>query len=325
MRILITGGGGFLGKKLARSLAASGTLRGTGIGALVLMDIAVPEAPEAAFPVETMQCDIGDTAAVQALFDKHGPFDAIFHLAAVVSGEAEVNFDIGMRVNLMGTANLFEAARRPGNCPVVVYSSSLAAHGGEEPEVITDGLELNPQTSYGSQKVIGELLLNDTSRKGFLDGRGLRLPAVTIRPGQANAAASGFMSSIFRDTMQGGPANCPVGRDFLIYHSAPRTIIRNMIHAAELDGVEFGFNRCVNLPGRSESLDQMIAAMTRVFGPEAEARITWQADPVVENIVTGWRNQVVPDKALRLGFAQDRSFEDNVRWFLEDDILRPSE
>jgi len=247
----------------------------------------------------------------------------IFHLAAVVSGAAEADFDLGMRVNLFGSINVFEAARRQGKTPVVVYASSIAAHGGEEPEVIIDGVELNPQTSYGSQKVMGELLLNDMTRKGFLDGRGLRLPTVTIRPGQANAAASSFMSSIFRDPMQGIASNCPVGKDFLIFHSAPRTIIGNMVMAAELDGAAFGFNRCLNLPGRSDSVGDMIAAMTAVSGPEAEARITWNADPVIEKIVMGWRNRVESAKALRLGFRQDQSFEDNVRWFVEDDISRP--
>lgn len=322
MRILITGGGGFIGQKLARKLAQDGKLRGQKITALTLMDVAAPARPEAAFPIAAEACDISDEAAVGGLFAKHGPFDAIFHLAAVVSGAAEADFDLGMRVNLMGSLHLFQAARAQGNCPVVVYASSVAAHGGEEPEVIVDGVELNPQTSYGAQKVIGELLLNDMTRKGFVDGRGLRLPTVSIRPGKANAAASSFMSSIFRDTMQGDASNCPVGRDFLIFHTAPRTIIRNLLIAAELDGAAFGYNRCLNLPGRSDTVGEMIDAMTRVYGPEAEARITWNSDPVIEKIVHGWRNRVTSDKALRLGFAQDRSFEDTVRWFLEDDIER---
>ncbi|MDU8927060.1 SDR family oxidoreductase [Alisedimentitalea sp. MJ-SS2] len=321
MRVLITGGGGFLGQKLARKLAASGQLRGQPISSLTLMDVVEPAAPNAGFDVACLACDIADDAMVRALFAGHGPFDVIYHLAAVVSGAAEADFDLGMRVNLFGTLHLFEAARAAGNCPVVVYASSIAAHGGEEPEVIVDGVELNPQTSYGSQKVIGELLLNDMSRKGFMDGRGLRLPTVSIRPGKANAAASSFMSSIFRDTMQGEASNCPVGRDFLIFHTAPRTIVENLIIAAELEAEVFGYNRCLNLPGRSDTVAEMVNAMTRVFGPEAEARITWDSDPVIEEIVHGWRNRVISDKALRLGFVQDRSFEDTVHWFLEDDIV----
>lgn len=322
MRVLITGGGGFIGQKLAERLAQAGELRGQPIAEMTLLDLTPPAPPKAAFPAAAVACDIGDESAVGALFSDHGPFDVVFHLAAVVSGAAEADFDLGLRVNLMGSLNLFQAARAQGTCPVVVYASSMAVHGGEEPEVITDGLELNPQTSYGSQKAMGELLLNDMSRKGFLDGRGLRLPTVSIRPGKPNAAASGFMSSIFRDTMQGEASNCPVGRDFLILHTAPRTIIRNLLIAAELEGSAFGFNRCLNLPGRSDTVGEMIDAMTRVFGPEAEARITWESDPVIEKIVHGWRNRATSDKALRLGFVSDRSFEDSVRWFLEDDIRR---
>lgn len=284
------------------------------------MDIAEPRPPKASFPVSALACDIADVTAVKALFADDGPFDVIYHLAAAVSGAAGADFDLGMRVNLMGSLHLFEAARAQDSCPVVVYESSVAAHGGDEPDVITDGVELNPQTSYGSQKVMGDLLLNDMSRRGFLDRRGLRLPTVSIRPGRPNAAASSFMSSIFRDTMQGDRSNCPVGRDFLIFHTAPQTIIENLMIAAELDGANFGYNRCLNLPGRSDTVDDMIDAMTRVFGPEAEARIMWEPDPVIEKIVHGWRNRVIAEKALRLGFVQDRSFEDTVRWFLEDDI-----
>lgn len=319
MRVLITGGGGFLGQKLARRLAADGHLRGGAISELVLIDLATPAAPAPApFPVTATACDISDAAALAPVFAR--PFAVIFHLAAVVSGAAEADFDLGLRVNLFGTLNILQAARHGGTCPVVVYASSVAAHGGEEPLTIADGLELNPQTSYGSQKVIGELLLNDMSRRGFLDGRGLRLPTVSIRPGRANAAASSFMSSIFRDTMQGGSANCPVGRDYEIWHSAPRTVIANLIHAATLDGAAFGPNRCLNLPGRTDTVGAMIAAMTLVAGPEPASRITWTHDPVIEAIVMGWRNRVVPKKALALGFRADASFADSVRWFLEDDI-----
>lgn len=319
MRILITGGGGFLGQKLARRLAADRHLRGRAIGELVLIDLAAPSAPSPApFAITATACDISDATALAPVFAT--PFEVIFHLAAVVSGAAEADFDLGLRVNLVGTLNILQAARHGGNCPVVVYASSVSAHGGEEPQTITDGLELNPQTSYGSQKVMGELLLNDMSRRGFLDGRGLRLPTVSIRPGRANAAASSFMSSIFRDTMQGGSANCPVGRDYEIWHSAPRTVIANLIHGANLDAAAFGPNRCLNLPGRTDSVGAMIAAMTLVAGPEPAARITWNRDPVIEAIVMGWRNRVVPEKARHLGFRADASFADSVRWFLEDDI-----
>lgn len=320
MRVLITGGGGFLGQKLALALGKSGTLRGQPIASLVLADIAAPNLPSLPFAAAAVACNVSDAASVSTLMAQ--PFDVIFHLAAIVSGQAEADFDLGLQVNLFGTLNLLQSARAAGNCPVVVYASSIAAHGGEEPEVIVDGVELNPQTSYGTQKVMGELLLNDMSRRGMVDGRGLRLPTVSIRPGKANAAASSFMSSIFRDTMQGDPSNCPVAKDYPIYHTAPRTVIANLIHAAELDGAAFGTNRCINLPGRTDTVGEMIAAMTLVAGPEPAARITWNPDPVIQAIVKGWRGHVVPTKALRLGFAADKSFADTVRWFLQDDIAK---
>jgi nucleoside-diphosphate-sugar epimerase len=319
MRILITGGGGFIGQKLAHRLAADGTLRGQPITALALIDVATPPLVSAPFDVTCLACDISDAAALAQAMAQ--PFEVIFHLAAVVSGAAEADFDLGLRVNLFGTLNLFQSARAAGNAPVVVYASSAAVHGGEEPDVVTDGVELNPQTSYGTQKAMGELMLTDMSRRGFLDGRGLRLPTVSIRPGKANAAASSFMSSIFRDTLQGQTANCPVPRDFEVWHTAPRTVVTNLIHAATIDGAAFGTNRCLSLTGRTDTIGAMIAAMTRIAGPEAEARITWNADPVIERIVRGWRSRFAPDKAERLGFTSDASFDDTVRWFLEDDIL----
>lgn len=320
MRVLITGGGGFLGQKLARALGQSGRLRGQVITALTLADMTAPDSLDLPFPVTGVACNVAAAGDVQTLMAQ--PFDVIFHLAAIVSGQAEADFDLGLQVNLFGTLHLLQAARAAGNCPVVVYASSIAAHGGEEPEVIVDGVELNPQTSYGTQKVMGELLLNDMSRRGMVDGRGLRLPTVSIRPGKPNAAASSFMSSIFRDTMQGQASNCPVSKDYPIYHTAPRTVIANLIHAANLDGAAFGTNRCINLPGRSDTVAEMIAAMTIVAGPEPAHRITWNPDPTIQAIVKGWRGHVRPEKAQRLGFAADASFADTVRWFLADDIAK---
>jgi len=320
MRVLITGGAGFLGQKLAHALAKAGRIDGHEITAMELVDVVAPAKVDAGFPVLAHAYDISDAAPVAASF-AHKP-DYVWHLAAVVSGAAEADFDLGMRVNLRGTMNIFEGARGAGNNPVLVYASSWAAHGGEEPEVIEDGVELNPQTSYGTQKVIGELLLNDYSRREFLNGRGLRLPTVSIRPGKANAAASSFMSSIFRDTMEGRKSNCPVPRDFPVWHSAPRTVVANLIHAACVPAADWGSNRCINLPGRTDPIGEMIDAMTRVFGPEAEARITWEPDPVIEKIVKGWRAYCTPGKGWRLGFQVDKDFADTVRWFIEDDIRR---
>ena len=318
MRILITGGGGFLGQKLARSLAGMAVLRGRNIDEITLVDLTEPAKVPGNVAQITTACDISDPSAVNTLFAR--PYDVIFHLAAIVSGAAEADFDRGLQVNLFGTMHILDAARRSGNAPVVVYASSIAVHGGEVPDPVPEGSELNPQTSYGTQKAMGELLLQDMSRKGFIDGRGLRLPTVTIRPGKANAAASSFMSSIFRDTLEGRTANCPVGRAYLVWHSAPRTVVANIIHAAQIQGSDFGFNRNINLPGRSDTIGDMIAAMETVAGPDPSSRITWEPDAAVEKIALGWRGAVAHTKALRLGFKGDISFEDNVRWFLEDDI-----
>jgi nucleoside-diphosphate-sugar epimerase len=321
MRVLITGGGGFLGQKLARRLAVEGQLRGRALTGLVLSDLAAPPVPPADFPVTPVAVDIAERGAVEALLAPG--FDVIFHLAAVVSAAAEADFDLGLRVNLFGTLNLLEAARATGHQPVFVYASSAAVHGGEAPEVVTDGVELNPQTSYGTQKAVGELLLNDYSRRGFVDGRGLRLPTVSIRPGKPNAAASGFMSSIFREPLQGQTANCPVGRDFEVWHSSPRTVVGNLLHAATLQGAVFGPNRNLNLPGRTDTIGAMVDAMTAVAGPDPARRITWAPDPVIERIVRGWRARYAPERALALGFAADSGFAQSVRWFLADDIAPP--
>ncbi len=320
MKVLIVGGGGFIGQKLAKKLTMDTVIRNQNISELVLADLTAPAGVEAPFPVKTLAADISNSASVADMF-AHKP-DVIFHLAAIVSADAEANFDKGMAVNLFGTYHILEAARQQGNAPIVVFASSCAVHGGDAPDPVVDNIELNPQGSYGTQKAIGEKLLQDYSRKGFLDGRGLRLPTVTVRPGKLNKAASSFMSSIFRDTLQGDTANCPVTRDYPVWHTAPRTVVENILHAAEVDAAVFGYNRNLNLPGRTDTIGEMIDAMTRVAGPEAEARITWDTDPEIEKIVQGWRGRFVTEKGLKLGFKADESFENSIRWFIEDDMVK---
>lgn len=323
MKILITGGGGLVGQKLAKKLCETGTLNQQNITEITLADIQEPAAFQTSFPVHRVVAGISSAAEVEALFE--GKPDVIYHLAAIVSGAAEADFDLGMRINLGGMMNVLDGARKlgesSGTSPMVIFASSAAVHGGEAPETVTDGVALNPQTSYGTQKSIGELLLQDYSRRGFIDGRGLRLPTISVRPGKANAAASSFMSSIFRDTLQGGTSNCPVGRDFPVWHSAPRTIVENLIHAASIPAADFGYNRNLNLPGRTDSIGDMIDAMTAIAGSEAENRITWETDPFIEQIVMGWRARFAPEKGLSLGFKADSSFENSIRFFLEDDIV----
>jgi nucleoside-diphosphate-sugar epimerase len=319
MRISIVGGGGFIGQKLARALAAKGELNGQKIESMVLADLSEPPPVEAPFPVGLLACDIRKREQV----DKAVALaDVVYHLAAIVSAQAEEEFDLGLDINLMGSLNVFQAARALETCPVVVFTSSVAVYGGDVPAMIEDWTALNPQTSYGAQKAAAELLLTDMSRKGFLDGRGLRLPTITVRPGKPNKASTGFMSSIFREPLQGMSANCPVDRDYPVWHSSPRTVVRNLVHAAEVEADALGRNRCFALPGRTDTIGEMVEAMTSVAGPEPASRITWERDDWIEGIVRQFRAHLNPQKALELGFAADESFEDNIRYFLEDDVQR---
>lgn len=321
MKIVIIGGGGFVGRKLAERLARDGTLRGRTIERLDLADLAEPPPLAAGFPVNCHAGDIGDAATVTRLIP--ADTDVVVHLAAVVSGHAEAEFDDGMRSNFFGTLNVLERCRALNAPPVVVYSSSVAVYGGEIPQPIEDWYLLNPQTSYGTQKAVGELLLNDYSRKGFIDGRGLRLPTVTVRPGKPNRAASSFASSIFREPLQGEGAVCPVAPEAKMWITSPRVVVDNLIHATELEASAWGQNRCLALPGLLCSLGEMVEAMRKVAGDEPVSRIRWELDPQIAAMVAGWPADLKPEKAMRLGFKADASFEDNIRYFLEDDIAKP--
>ncbi len=318
MNILILGGGGFIGQKLARKLSENGTLRGKAIDRLVLADVASPASVDAPFPVETTTTDITDRASVDALIDAET--DVIFHLAAVVSSHAEAEFETGMAVNLTGVLNVLERCRVLPSTPVLVFTSSLAVFGGEVPDPIEDWTIPNPQTSYGTQKAIGELLVNDYSRRGFVDGRGFRLPTISVRPGKPNRAASSFMSSIIREPLNGVEAVCPVDPDFKHYYLSPRRCVENLIRGAEIPAPELGMNRCMSMPGSTLSIRQMIDAMTDVAGPEPAKRIKWEKQPEIESIVSGWRYDYNPAKALRLGLVADRDFRENVQFYIDDDM-----
>lgn len=317
MNILIIGGGGLVGQKLASKLATRTTLRGKAITRLTLADIVTPQPVAAPFPVSTVTCDIADPKSVAGAIAQD--VDVIYLLAAIVSGQAEEEFELGYDINMRGSLHVLERCRALGTCPVVVFTSSIAVYGGEVADPIVDDSFLNPQTSYGAQKAIGELLLNDYSRKGFVDGRGFRLPTISVRPGKPNRAASGFMSSILREPLNGLPANCPVDDSFPHYYLSPRKCIDNLILGAELAADDLGMNRCMMMPGRMWTIRQMIDAMTAVAGPGPATLITWDAEPETQQIVKGWRFDLRPEKALKLGLSADQSFEDNIRYYLEDD------
>ncbi|MDQ2088903.1 D-erythronate dehydrogenase [Marimonas arenosa] len=318
MNVLIIGGGGVVGQKLAGLLARTGSLRGQPIGHLTLADLNDP-APvaDAPFPVTCTRCDIADPVSVATCVTEE--VQVIYLLAAIVSAHAEEDFDAGMRINLMGSLNVLERARALGTKPVVVFTSSIAVYGGEVPDPILDHTYLNPQTSYGTQKAIGELLINDYSRKGFIDGRGFRLPTISVRPGKPNRAASSFMSSILREPLNGQEAICPVDEDFPHYYLSPRKCVENLMKGAEIPAEELGQNRCMMMPGRMWTIRQVIDAMTAVAGPEPAKLIRWEAQPEIQRIVKGWRFDLRPEKSLKLGLTADASFEDNIRYYLEDD------
>lgn len=317
MNIVIIGGGGVIGQKLARALVARGHLRGRDITRITLADVTAP-APIAGAEVACVTCDMSVASQLSSIITPDT--DVIFLLAAIVSGHAEREFDTGIRVNLQGVLNVYEAARATGTCPVVVYSSSMAVYGGDVPDPITDQTYLNPQTSYGMQKAVGELLLTDFSRKGFVDGRGFRLPTISVRPGKANGAASSFMSSIIREPLNGVEAICPVGRDFLHYYLSPKRCVENLILGAEVATDALGSDRCMIMPGQMLSIGQMIDAMTTVCGPEPAKLIRWESQPEVERIVKGWRFDLRPARALALGLRADEGFTDNVRYYVDEDL-----
>jgi D-erythronate 2-dehydrogenase len=323
MRIVITGGAGFIGKKLARALLARGTLtdrHGTvqPIREIALFDVVaadgLPDDPRLA----RVAGDITDPAAVRRVI-REG-VNGVFHLAAIVSANAEEDFDLGMRVNLDGTRHVLEACRALPEPLRLVFASSVAVYGGAMPAVLDDGTILTPQTSYGAQKAAGELLLNDYSRKGFVDGRALRLPTIVIRPGKPNRAASTFASSIIREPLAGAEAICPVGRDARMYILSPRRVIQALIHAFELPAGALGATRMLTLPGITVSIGEMVDALEDVAGEQVARRVRWQPDPTIQKIVAGWPASFDARRARALGFEADRDFTEIVRAHIEDEL-----
>jgi nucleoside-diphosphate-sugar epimerase len=318
MNVLITGGAGFLGLQLARLLLQRGALQLDGkavaIDRLTLLDVVAPQIDDARVRVVTG--DLSDPAVLAQAIDRDT--GVIFHLAAVVSGQAEADFDLGMRVNLDASRALLETCRRIGHVPRVVFTSSVAVYGGELPPVVQDDTALNPQSSYGVQKAIGELLLSDYSRRGFVDGRVLRLPTISVRPGKPNAAASSFASGIIREPLSGIAANCPVAPDTALWLLSPRGAIHALVNGIELDGARLGNRRVVNLPGLSVTAAQMVEALRRVAGDAVADRVSWQREPRVENIVGTWPAAWDVTRAKALGFESDASFDDVIRAYAQD-------
>jgi nucleoside-diphosphate-sugar epimerase len=319
-RALVTGAGGMIGQKLAARLASDGVIAGRLIAHLALADVAAPEKPvDAAMPVSAEVADISDAAA-ERLIAARPQF--IFHLAAVVSGEAESDFERGYRVNLDGTRNLLEAIRRIGDGyqPRFVFASSIAVFGVPFPTSIGDEFLSAPLTSYGTQKAIGELLLSDYTRRGFIDGIGIRLPTICVRPGKPNKAASGFFSNIIREPLAGQEAVLPVPETVRHWHASPRAAVAFLIHAAQVDSSAVGSRRNLSMPGLSVTVAEQIAALRRVAGEAVAARIRRHADPVIARIVGGWPERFDPQRALALGFRAEKSFDEIIRIHIEDEL-----
>ncbi|HET7765863.1 MAG TPA: D-erythronate dehydrogenase [Burkholderiales bacterium] len=318
MKVVITGGGGFIGAKLARALLARGTLAGRKIARLVLADQAFPEFPEDA-RLETLAGDVSDPDfAARAIGEDT---DSLFHLAAVVSGAAEADFDLGMRVNLGGMRAVLDAARRCVRPPRLVFASSVAAFGGELPEVLDDSTTPVPQTSYGTQKVVSEYLISDFSRKGYIDGRSLRLPTIVVRPGKANAAASSFASAVVREPLNGTSYECPLPPHTLVWLLSPRRVVEAFVHAHDLPPSAWGMNRSLNLPGITVSVADMIAAMGSVAA-QAPKRVSFKVDPRIEKIVMGWPVRFETPRALAMGFKADPGIEAVIRDYVADENVR---
>jgi nucleoside-diphosphate-sugar epimerase len=318
MRVVITGAAGFVGQKLAAALAAAGTLDGAPITELALFDVVAPTAPPGAVKVTAETGDIADRATVDALIGRNT--GAVFHLAAIVSGQAEAEFDAGMATNFDGTRWVLEACRRQPEPIKLLFTSSIAAYGGDIPLPVTDDINLLPQTSYGTQKVMCEALINDYGRKGFVDGRALRLPTVVVRPGKPNRAASTWVSSIIREPLQGETAICPVDDTIRMWCASPRTVVKCILHGYALPAAAYGANRALLLPGFVVTVREMVDSLRRVAGDAVAARVRFEKDPVIAAIVDRWVGDFAPKRALAMGFPADGSMDDLVTWFIEDDL-----
>ena len=323
MHILVTGAAGMIGYKLVERLAAKGELGGRPISALTLTDVVPPSAPKGFGGVTTLRtADLASPGEAAALVAERP--DLIFHVAGIVSYEAETDFDKGYRVNLDSSRLLFEAVRLEGQKapyrPRLVFTSTIAVFGAPFPDRIGDEFVVAPLTSYGTQKAMVELLLVDYSRRGIFEGIGLRLPTICIRPGRPNKAASAFFSDILREPLSGREAVLPVSESARTWHASPRAAIGFMTHAAEIDVAQLGARRNLTMPGLPATVGEQIAALTRVAGDRAARLIRREPDPLIETIVKGWPRNFDPARALALGFRADSSFDDIIRFHIEDEL-----
>jgi D-erythronate 2-dehydrogenase len=321
MQILILGGAGMLGGKLIAHLAKTNTLNDKPVSKIIRHDaVLAQQPPDSDFVMETHLGDLSTQGEAEKLI-KSRP-DVIFHLAAIVSGEAEANFEKGYQINFDGTRNLLEAIRNlgAGYRPKFIFTSSIAVFGAPFPEPIEDEFFTTPLTSYGTQKAISELLISDYSRKGFIDGISLRMPTICVRPGKPNKAASGFFSNIIREPLVGVEANLPVEPSVRHWHASPRAAVHMLIHAAELETEELGARRAITMPGISCTVAEQIEALIAIAGADCAKLIKRVPDETIAKIVAGWPRNFTARRALALGFKADNSFEQIIRIHIEDEL-----
>lgn len=322
MHILIIGAAGMVGRKLTSALLVAGSVGDDPIEKLTLADVVAPDAPDTNIPCNTLAADLSSHGVAERLVADRP--DLIFHLAAIVSGEAEADFDKGYAINLDGTRFLLEAIRQQGMnepyCPRLVFTSSIAVFGEPLPPAIPDDMAHTPLTSYGTQKAICELLLADYSRRGFVDGIGIRLPTIVVRPGKPNKAASGFFSGIIREPLNGMEAILPVADSVRHWFASPRAAIGFLRHAATLDTAPLGQRRTLTMPGLSATIAEEVTALERFGGAAATRLIRREPDETIARIVAGWPQNFDARRAMELGFVAEASFDDIVRAHIEDEL-----
>jgi len=322
MHVTVTGAGGFIGRRVVRELIRRGTIADAQgspipITKIIAADLSLKELPANPL-IERVEADTSEPSVQEKIIS--GKTRAVFHLAAVVSVGAEEDFDLGMRVNLDTTRALLETCRKTCKGASFLFASSAAVYGGELPREVADDFALAPQTSYGCQKAICEILINDYSRKGFVDGRTLRLPTIVVRPGKPNKAASTFASSIIRDPLQGGEAICPVPTETAMCLLSPKKVVESFLHAQTIPAQKWGYTRVVQLPGLKLTIHEMLADLEKIAGKKVSDRVKFENDPRIEKIVAGWPARFKAEKALRLDFSCDNSMREIIQDFIDDDL-----